>query len=110
MPDQPQTLARCADLRQDCRDAIFGHIDERHGAVMRELSGIKETLAYQKGKANGTAEHAPVRVGPPWITVIKIVVLLTGLGAGVGTAVGMGCYAMRTGKAAPVPPVTGATP
>lgn len=104
MADQPQTLARCADLREECRNGIFGHIDERHKEVMEQLTGIRETLAYQKGRANGTAAHAPVRAGLSWPVVIKIVVLLTGLGAGVGTAVGFGCYAARTGKPAPISP------
>ena len=49
MPPEHQTVGKCAELRQDCRDAIFQKMDEQHGIVMGELGGIREDFARRKG-------------------------------------------------------------
>ncbi len=53
---QSQSVSKCADLRQECRDAMFGKMDELHTEQMNELGDIKTDVAFMKGKA----ANAPV--------------------------------------------------
>lgn len=50
---ESQSIGRCAELRQDCREGIFTKMDEQHGIQMKVLGEIRTTLAYQKGQRNG---------------------------------------------------------
>ena len=50
---ESQSVGKCAELRQGCRDAVFSHIDARHNEVMAELGQIKSKLAYREGLENG---------------------------------------------------------
>lgn len=63
MPEQPQSVAKCSDLRTACQHEIFIHIDKRHTTQMEALSEIKEQLAFKAGQENGrkvTGENSKV--------------------------------------------------
>ena len=59
MTDGP-TWPQCVDARRLCQQDIYKKMDEHHGEAMGVLHEIETKLAYQNGKANGTASHAPV--------------------------------------------------
>lgn len=46
---QKQSVERCAELRQNCRDAIFEKMDEQHGETLDAIADIRVKLAETNG-------------------------------------------------------------
>lgn len=73
MPPEHQTVGKCAELRQDCRDAIFDKMDEQHGAQMEAMGAIREDIARRKGMAD------LLKVILPYMLPIGFILVLGGI-------------------------------
>jgi hypothetical protein len=81
---QPQSVGRCAELRETCQGKIFEKMDALHHIQMMKMSEIQEEIAYQKGCSNGrqsSKEASPWRDafikalftwGPPLLFLVLI--------------------------------------
>lgn len=55
---QPQTVSKCADLREAMQDKIFTRMQKHHDDQMETLTGIKEDIAFRKGREEAVVEKA----------------------------------------------------
>ena len=53
---QSQSVEKCAELRQECRDGIFKKMNDLHAVQMSTLGNIKEEIAFRKGREEKLAE------------------------------------------------------
>jgi hypothetical protein len=76
---QPQGVAKCAELRGQCRESIFTKMDELHGAQMKAIAGIKESLAYSKGResASGSVFLKLLIAWGPFVLFLLILGMVT---------------------------------
>jgi len=51
-PDQPQTLPRCAALRESCQREIFNKMDTQHNEVMGAIVDLEKKVAYDAGRGD----------------------------------------------------------
>lgn len=47
---ESQSISKCAELRQECRDSIFEKMDDHHTKQMDILGDIKQEIAFRKGQ------------------------------------------------------------
>ena len=57
---EKQTLAKCAELRQQCRESIFEKMDNQHETVMTAIGKVDKGVAFMKGQMKGNPKPIPV--------------------------------------------------
>jgi hypothetical protein len=56
--EQPQTVSKCADIRDSMQRNIFKQMQDYHITQMSELGGIKEEIAFRKGQEEALVKNA----------------------------------------------------
>jgi hypothetical protein len=80
---QKQSVERCAELRQNCRDAIFEKMDEQHGETLEALTDIRVKLAERVGR--DSAADVPAARRWSWKEVAAVIaVTVAAIGAAIG--------------------------